>query len=76
MFGIDHSRLDRVSITVTKHHDLKASWEERVYLAYTYLHIVVHYQRKSRKELKNGQNLEAGDDAETIEECYLVACYS
>jgi hypothetical protein len=42
--------------------------EERVYSTYTF-HIAVHYQRKSGQELTQGRNLEAGDDAEAMEEC-------
>ena len=34
-------------------------------------HIPVH-QRKSRQELKQGRNLEAGADAEVMEGCYLL----
>jgi hypothetical protein len=40
--------------------------EERVYSAYT-SHIAVHHQRKSRQELTQGRNLEAGVDAEAME---------
>lgn len=31
--------------------------------------------RKSRQELKLGRNLEAGANMETIDECWLLACF-
>jgi len=39
-------------------------------------HISVHHQRKLGQELKWGKNLEAGADAEAMEECCLLACFS
>jgi hypothetical protein len=47
--------------------------EERVYSSYT-SHIAVHHQRRSGQELK--QVKEAGADAEAMEGCYLLACFS
>ena len=38
-----------------------------------YIHITV--QRKSGQELKQGRNLEAGADAEAMEECCLLMCF-
>ena len=37
-------------------------------------HVAVHHWRMSGQELKHGRNLEAGADAEAIEECCLLAC--
>jgi hypothetical protein len=34
--------------------------------------IIVHHRRKLEQELKLGWNLEAGADAEAMEECYLT----
>jgi hypothetical protein len=48
--------------------------EERVYSAYTF-HIVVHHQRKSGQEHTQDRNLEAGVDAEAMEECCLLSCF-
>jgi hypothetical protein len=39
-----------------------------------YLHTIVHQQRKSGQELKQGSNLEAGADADAMEGCFLLAC--
>ncbi|EDL77409.1 rCG25260 [Rattus norvegicus] len=39
-----------------------------------YYHITICHQRKSGQELKQGRNLEAGADAETMEGCCLLAC--
>jgi hypothetical protein len=34
-----------------------------------------HDEWQAGEELKLGRNLEAGVDAEAIEECYLLACF-
>jgi hypothetical protein len=49
--------------------------EKRVFFS-LYFHIAVHHQRKSGQELTQGRNLEAGADAEAMEGCYLLACFS
>jgi hypothetical protein len=46
--------------------------EQRVYSAYTYVHIAIHHQRKSGQELNQGRNLEAGADAEAMEAMLLT----
>jgi hypothetical protein len=53
----------RVSIAVMKHHDQSN-------LGRKHFHSTVHHQRK--QELKQGRNLEAGADAETMEGCCLL----
>jgi hypothetical protein len=58
--------LVRVSITVMKHHDLKASWGGKGLFS-LYFHIHINHQRKSGQELKQGRNLEAGANAEAME---------
>ena len=55
--------LVRVSIAVTKYQDQNASGGGKGLFS-LYLHIAVHYQRKSGQELKQGRNLEPGEDAE------------
>jgi hypothetical protein len=40
-----------------------------------HFHAPVHHQRKSEQELTQGRNLEAGVDAETMEECCLLAYF-
>ena len=47
--------------------------EERVYSAYIFT--LLYHQRKSAQELTQGRNLEAGVDAEAMEESYLLACF-
>jgi hypothetical protein len=37
-------------------------------------HITVHHQRQSGQELIQSRNLEAGTDAEVMEECCLLVC--
>ena len=60
--------LVRVSIAAMKHQ----VGEERVFLvAYTF-----HHWGKSGQELKQGWNWEAETDAEVMEGCYLLACFT
>jgi hypothetical protein len=40
-----------------------------------HFHIAVHHKRKSGLELTQSRNLEAGADAQAMEECCLLACY-
>jgi hypothetical protein len=49
--------------------------EQRVYSGYT-SHIAVDHQRKSGQELKQGRNLEAGVDAEAMEEFSSLAGFT
>jgi hypothetical protein len=41
-----------------------------------HFHVTVHHQRKSGQELTQDRNLEAGADAEAMEGCCLLACFS
>ena len=66
--------LVRVSIGATKHHK-QATWEGKGLFCLG-SHIIVHHWRKSGQELKQGRNLEAGADAEAMEECCLLVCSS
>lgn len=64
-------RLQLLRNTVTK-----AAWEVKCLFG-LHFHITVHQtnQRKWGQELKQGRNLETGADAETMEECCLLACF-
>ena len=58
--------LVRVSMAALQHHDQGVSWGGKGLLS-LHFHIAVHHQRKSGLEPKQGRNLEAGVDAETME---------
>ena len=62
------SALFRVNMDVLKHHDQNQVAQERVYL------IIVHQLKKSGQEFKQGKKLEAGGDAEAMEEYCLLVC--
>ena len=50
--------------------------EEMIYLAYTSISLfITKGWPKSGQELKQGRNLEAGADAETLVRCSLLACF-
>ena len=68
--------LVKVSTAVTKPYDQKEVEKERVCMTFTYFQIVVPHLRKPGQELKQSCNLEAGADAEVMEECCLLACSS
>ena len=55
----------------TKHHDQEASCGEKSLFS-LHFHIAVLHQRKSGLELTQGRNLEAGTDAEAMEEFCLL----
>jgi hypothetical protein len=57
----------------TKHHDQEASCRGKGLFS-LHFHIAI-YQRKTGQKLKQGRNLEAGADAETMEECFLLICF-
>jgi hypothetical protein len=40
-----------------------------------YFHIAAHHGRQSEQELKQGRNLETGAEAESMEDCCLLACF-
>jgi hypothetical protein len=48
--------------------------EERLYSAYTSILLLI--SKGSQAELKQNRNLEAGADAEAMEECCLLACFT
>ena len=53
-----------------KHHDEKKLGEQMAYLApHCY-----SSSKEVRQELKQGRDLEAGADAEAMEECCLLVC--
>jgi hypothetical protein len=57
----------------TKHHDQEASWGVKGLFN---LYFIADYHRKeSGLELTWVRNLEAGADAEAMEECCLLACF-
>ena len=58
-----------VDTAVMEHHDQTQASEESVYYAYTSTSL----NRKSGQELTQERNLEAGDHAEAMEECCLLA---
>lgn len=61
--------------SVSLHHDQKQVGEERACVLFGLcFHIVIHYWRESRKELKEGWNLEAGADAKAMERWCLLTC--
>ena len=64
--------LVRVPIAATKHHGQKASCRGKGLFG-PHFQIIVHHWRKPGLELKQGWNLEAGADAETMEE--LLSCF-
>jgi hypothetical protein len=66
--------LVKVFVAVKKYHDQKASWGGKCLFS-LHFHIGVHHQRKSGQALKQGRNLEAGADAEAMEECCLLTCF-
>jgi len=68
------SVLVRVTMAVMKHHDQRANWEGKGLLG-LHFQIVVHHRRKSGQELTQDRNLEAGADAEAVEEGCLLACF-
>ena len=65
-----NSILVRVTIVIVKHHDQKQVGEHSFAL---HFHIIVHHRRKSGQELRQGRNLKAEGDAETLEECCLLS---
>ena len=68
-----HSVLVRVSIPAQNIKDWEAIWGGKGLFS-LHFHIAVYHQRKSGQEVTLGRNLEAGADAEAVEECCLLAC--
>ena len=65
----DASVLVTATTTVRKHHHLKRLLEAGVYWTSTSESVT---EGLSGQELKQGWNLEAGADAEAMEECFLL----
>jgi hypothetical protein len=53
----------------------KATWRGKGLFS-LHFHIMVHHGKKPGQELKQGMNQEARADAEAMEECCLLACFS
>jgi hypothetical protein len=51
---------------------IKTTWEGKGLFSLLF-HITVHHQRKSGQELNQNRNLEAGTNAEAMEEYCLLA---
>ena len=62
----------RVSIAATEQDD-QGNLGKEVYFS-SHFQGIVHSRVKSRQELTQGRNLEAGTDAEAMEGCCLLAC--
>jgi hypothetical protein len=58
-----------------KHHSQKQLGEDRVYLAYTFTSLLIIKGSQDRNS-DLGRNLKAGTDAEAMEGCCLLACFS
>lgn len=63
----DRLVLVRVSITMTKHHDQKGNWGGKEEICFTFLYCSPSLG-KSEQELRQGRDLEAGVDAEAMED--------
>lgn len=63
----------RISIAAMKHQDQKASWGGKSLFS-LHVQIIVHHWRKSGQELKQGWNLEAGEDVGEYCFCWLAQC--
>jgi hypothetical protein len=59
-----------VSVAVIKHSGQKKLGKERLYLAYTFS---VQSIAEGSQENNSGRNLEAGSEAEAMEECCFLA---
>jgi hypothetical protein len=63
----------RVSVAAMKYHDHKRKLGRK-----GFIHLMLPHHssspKKVRQELKLGWNLEAGADAEAMEECCLLTC--
>ena len=66
--------LVRILYSCLKHHEQEAS-SGRKGLFNLHIHIAVHHQKKSGRELTQGRDLEAGADAEAMEGCCLLTCF-
>lgn len=64
------------SIALMKHHNPKKQVWGGKNLFDLYFQIIVHYWRKLGQELMQAWNLEVGANAEGMEGCYLLACFT
>ena len=64
----------RVSIAAVKHHD-QGKLGRKGFIR-LHFQITIHHWRKSGQELKQGRNLKAGADAEAMEGCCLLTCFT
>jgi hypothetical protein len=64
----------RVSTAAVKHHGPKTSWEGQGLYGLHFQFTIYHW-KKSGQELEQGWNLEAGADAEAMEEGCSLACF-
>ena len=63
----DNQHCLRFSIAVIKDHDQEQVGKERTYFSFQF-HCTGHYSGSSQKELKQGGDVEAGVDAEAMQE--------
>ena len=64
-----------VIIAAMKTHDQVSSWERKGLFG-LHFDIVFRHWKKSKQEIKQGRNLEAETEAETMEEYCWLACSS
>jgi hypothetical protein len=57
-----------------KLHDQRNLEKKALFLKILHFHITVQNQSKSGQELNQGMSLEAGADAKSMGECFLLAC--
>lgn len=67
--------LNLFSVVVTKHHDQKQFWKERIHYS-VQLYFRVYHWGKWGKKLKENKNLETKVDPQATEKCCLLACCS
>lgn len=70
-FHVMSSVLVSVTIAVTTHRQQK-QLGAREGLFHSKFNVTVHHQKQCGQEFKQGRELEAGDDVEVMEECYLL----
>lgn len=63
-----------VRVTITLRNTITKATGKGKGLFYLRFHFAVRLQRKSRRELKQGRNLEARAGAEAMEKCGLLTC--
>jgi hypothetical protein len=59
-----------------EHHEQKANWGEKSLFGLHFIWLFMSYGKKSGQEFNQGRILEAGADAEAMENCcLLLACF-